>query len=105
MHRLAVLVHSKKCDIQVVPGKLKVIRIAAEKRHLEFRSKNQPHIGVLLETIEVIKGAGVKRDYIAADVSGGDTLFFNGSHSRFANFGCGGVVHAGADGSVDLVGD
>src|SRR5437764_13767792 len=105
MYRLAIFIYAKECDIQVVTGKLKVIRIAAKKGHLKFRRKNQPHVGVLFETIKVIESAGVERDYIAADVGGGDTLFFDGSHRRFANFGGGGVVHAGMDGGVDFVSD
>src|SRR5881227_2506648 len=102
MYRLTVLVHSKKCDIQVVAGKLKIIGIAAKKRHLKFGRKDQPHVGVFFETIKMIQGAGVERDYIAADVGSGGTLFFDGSHSSFASSGGGSVVHAGADGSVDL---
>src|SRR5205814_9015905 len=105
MNRLAVFVNAKECDIQVVTRELKVIRIAAEKCHLKFRRKNQPHVGVLFETIKVIQGAGVERDYVAADAGSGGTIFFQTSHGRFANFGGGGVVHAGMDGGVDFVGD
>ena len=53
----------------------------------------------------MIQDAGVERDHIAADAGGGDTLFFNASHRRFANFGGGSVVHAGMDGGVDFVSD
>src|SRR5438874_6129713 len=105
MNWLAVLVYAKECDIQVITGKLKVIRIAAKKGHLKFRCKNQPHVGVFVETIKVRESAGVERDHIAADAGGGDTLFFNASHRRFANFGGGSVVHAGMDGGVDFVSD
>src|SRR5438552_3294846 len=66
MNWLAVLVYAKECDIQVITGKLKVIRIAAKKGHLKFRCKNQPHVGVFVETIKVIESAGVESDHIEA---------------------------------------
>src|SRR5437868_12111599 len=105
MYRLAIFIYAKECDIQVVARELEIIRIAAKKGHLKFRSKNQPHIGVLFETIKVIESAGVERDYVAADAGSGGTIFFDAGHRRFANFGSGGVVHAGMDGGVDFVRD
>src|SRR5438874_11930007 len=98
MNWLAVLVNAKKCDIQIVARELEIIRIAAKKGHLKFRRKNQPHVGVLFETIKVIQDAGVERDYIAADVGGGGAIFFDAGHGRLTNFGGVGVVHAGMDG-------
>src|SRR5438132_8662139 len=105
MYRLAVLVNPKECDIQVVARELEIIRIASKKRHLKFRRKNQPHVGVLFKTIKVIESAGVERDYIAADAGSGGTIFFDAGHGCLAGLASGGVVHAGMDGGVDFVSD
>src|SRR5438309_4489442 len=100
MNRLAIFIHAKECDIQVVTRELEIIRIAAKKGHLKFRRKNQPHIGALFETIKVIESAGVERDYVAAGAGSGGTIFFDAGHRRLTSVGGGGVVHAGMDGGV-----
>src|SRR5438874_7295966 len=105
MYRPAIFIYAKECDIQVVTRELEIIRIAAEKCHLKFRRKNQPHIGVLFETIKVIESAGVERDYVAADAGRGGTIFFDAGHGCLAGLGGGSVVHAGMDGDVDFVSD
>src|SRR5438309_5280977 len=105
MNWLAVLVYAKECDIQVITGKLKVIRIAAKKGHLKFRCKNQPHVGALFETIKVIESSGVERDYVAADAGSGGTIFFDAGHGCLAGLRGGSVVHAEMDGGIDFVSD
>src|SRR5437762_4859700 len=105
MYRPAIFIYAKECDIQVVTRELEIIRIAAKKSHLKFRRKNQPHVGVLFETIKVIESAGVERDYVAADAGSGGAIFFNACHGRLTSLGGGGVVHAGTDGGVDFVSD
>src|SRR5437667_6039292 len=105
MYRLAIFIYAKECDIQIVARELEIIRIAAKKGHLKFRRKNQPHVGVFVETIKVIESAGVERDYVAADAGSGGTIFFDAGHGCLAGLRGGSVVHAGMDGGVDFVSD
>ena len=96
-----VLVGAKQANIQIVTGVLIIIRIAAEKRRLLLRGKNQPHIGVFFVTIKMILCALVERDDVAAQAGFVERLFFNLGLDRTA---CGKSVRrrsAGFDRSVD----
>ncbi len=64
--RFAVLVRAVHRRIEVEAGKLEVIRVAAEESRLLFRRPHEAHVGVLLETVEVVRPALVKGHDVAA---------------------------------------
>src|SRR5713101_7446562 len=65
MNRLVVFVNPEEANVEVVAGIFKIVRIAAVEGDLLLRSEHQTHVGVALETIELIQAALVKRDDIA----------------------------------------
>ena len=52
--RFAVLVNAEETDVQIIPGILEVIRVAAVERDLLLGSEHEADIGVALEAIEVV---------------------------------------------------
>ena len=53
--RLAVLVNAEEADVEVVAGILEVVRIAAEEGDRLLRGEDQPHVGIFLVAIEVVR--------------------------------------------------
>ena len=82
MGRLIIFVDAEETDVQIVAGIFEIIGIAAEEGGIEFRRKDQAHVGVLLIFIEVIHRAGVKSDHIAAQFRLGGALLLDGGHRR-----------------------
>ena len=64
--RLAILVDPEEADVEVEAGELEVIDITAKAGDGFLRGEDEPDIGVLLVTLEVIEAALVERDDIAA---------------------------------------
>src|SRR4051794_19391795 len=59
--RFLVLVNTEETHVEVVARKFEVVRIATEKSNLLFRSENEPHVGVLLEAVQVVLAALIER--------------------------------------------
>ena len=66
VRRLAVFIHAEERDIQVVPRIGEVVRIASEKRHVEFRREHQPYVGIFFVLIQVIHRPRIQRHHVAA---------------------------------------
>ena len=78
--RLIVFVNAEKADVEVVARKREIIGIAAVKRNLLFRSKDQTDVGVAFETIEVVLAALVERDHVAAQAGLVERFLFDLGH-------------------------
>ena len=65
--RLAVFINAEQADVQIEPGIFKVVRVAPVKRDLLFRREDEAHVGVFLETVEVILATLIQRDHVAAE--------------------------------------
>src|SRR5687767_14193521 len=57
LRRLVILVHAKETHIEAVPGKLEVVRIAAEKGDLLLGREYEADVCILLESIYVVRAA------------------------------------------------
>ena len=63
--RLAVLVRAEERNIEIVTRIFKVVGVATEERHIEFRCEDQPNVVVLLVFVEVVHGSRIQGDDIA----------------------------------------
>ncbi len=86
---LVVLVDAEEADVQVVARELEVVGVAAEEGDRMFRRKDQANIGVLLEAIEMVESAVIKRDHVTPE---------SGSVERFLLY----RVHRSPSGLVRL---
>src|SRR3954447_7977344 len=64
LRRLAVLVSPEDADIEIVARVFEIIRIAAVKRDLLFRSKHQSDVIVSLVAVKMIQPALIERNDI-----------------------------------------
>ncbi len=64
--RLAVLVGTEEADVEIEARKFEVVGVAAEGRDRLFRGHHQPHVGVLLVAIKVVRAALVQSHHVAA---------------------------------------
>ena len=62
--RLAIFVHPKKADIQIVPGILEIIGIPAEEGHLLLGREDQPHVVITFVPVKMERAALVECDDI-----------------------------------------
>lgn len=65
--RLSIFVDAEEGHVQIVSRVLKVVGVAAEERDRELWRECQPHVGVFLVAIEVIRPTLIKRDDVAAE--------------------------------------
>ena len=63
---LAVLVGAEDADVQVEARVLEIVRVAAVKRDALLGREDQPHVGVTLEAVEMVRAALVQRDHVGA---------------------------------------
>ena len=105
--RLAIFVGAKQADVQVMARELEVVRVAAVKSDLLLGRKDEPHIGVTLEAVKMIRPALPKRDDIGAQaravlgllLDSGDDLAARGKGVCW-----GGVIgHRGVDAGGDVL--
>ncbi len=61
---LAVFVSAEETDVQVEARKLEIVHVAAEERDLLFGREHEPHVGVTLELIQMIRATLPERDDI-----------------------------------------
>ena len=66
---LVVLVGAINRRIEVVPRKLEVIRITAEKRDLLLWRPDQANIRIFLVAVQMILGSAVQRDDVASQAA------------------------------------
>ena len=77
-------------SIQTVSRILEVVGITAKERDRRLGSPHQPHVGVFLIAVEVIPGAAVQRDHVAAQAGFVQRLLFDLRHHgspRLKRFG------------------
>ena len=92
---LAIFVHPKKADIEIVPGILEVVGITAEEGHLLLRREDQPHVVITFVLVKVVGAALVKCDDIRPQPGFIFAFLFNGSDGRVARLGSLIARHAG----------
>ena len=64
---LAVFINAEQADVQIKAGIFKVVRVAAVERDLLLRREDEAHVGVFLETVQMILAALIQRDHVAAE--------------------------------------
>ena len=84
----AVFVKPDKGAIQIVAGKIEIVRIAAEEGRLPFHRKHQPHVGIFAVGVKLVLAALIERDHLAAE------FFFLAGTALL--FHCGNLAIAGA---------
>src|SRR4029450_5586739 len=62
--RVAIFVHPKKANIEIVPGILEVVGVTAEEGHLLLRREHQPYIVITFVSVKMVSAALVKCDDI-----------------------------------------
>ena len=62
--RPAMLVGAEEADVEVEPGKLEVVGVAAKEGDLLLRREDQPHVGVFLRAVEVVGASLIERDHV-----------------------------------------
>ena len=62
--RLAIFVHPKKADIEIVPRILEVVGVTAEEGHLLLRREDQPHVIITFVPVKMVRTALVECDDI-----------------------------------------
>src|SRR4051812_736310 len=77
LRRLAVFVSAEDADVEVEPGILEVIGIAAVKRDLLFRSKDQANVVITLVAVKVELAALIKGHHIRTQPGFFFALFFD----------------------------
>src|SRR5689334_2334156 len=77
MYWLTIFVNTNEGHVDIEAWEIEVVRVATEKRGLEFRHEHETHIGVLLVTIEIVLSALVKRDDVRAQPGGFSRLRFD----------------------------
>ena len=77
---LAVFIHAKEADVEVVSGKFKIVGIAAKERNLLFGCKHEPHISVLFQPIEMVTRSLIERNDVASQARCRKRFFFNRCH-------------------------
>jgi len=85
--RLAILVGAKKADVEVVPGKLEVVGVAAEEGDLLLGRKHQPHVGVFAGPVEMVGAPLVERDDVAAQSAGRQRFLLDLGHHAASGSG------------------
>ena len=79
-HGLAVsAVNAKKAHIEIIPGEVEVIGVAAEERDAIFRRHHQSNVREAAVLVQVVATAAIKADHFTAKVVAGRALFFNRS--------------------------
>src|SRR6185436_12250039 len=82
LNGLVVFVDTKQRHIQIVTGEVEVVGISSEKRDRKLRSKDQPHVSVLLVAIKIVLSALVERNHIASQTGLLGGFFFYRGDSR-----------------------
>jgi len=77
LRRPAVLVGPEEADVEVVAGKLEIVRVAAEKGDLPLRGEDEPHVGVFLRAVEVVEASLVQGDDVAPQPRGRQRLLLD----------------------------
>src|SRR5262249_45936161 len=68
VERAAVTVDPQIGEIEIVTREFEIVGIAAKKRNLPFRRKDQPHILVATIFVEVLDAPAIERDDVAAEI-------------------------------------
>src|SRR5439155_11459709 len=63
LRRLTVFVNAKDANIEIEPGILEIVWVAAIKGHLLFRREDDSHIIIAFVTIKMIRAALIKCHY------------------------------------------
>jgi hypothetical protein len=87
LRRLAIFVHPKKADIEIVPGILEVIGVTPEEGHLLLRREDQPHVIVTFVSVKMVRAALVEGDDIRPQFGFIFAFLFNVSDGRIARAG------------------
>src|ERR1039458_6192719 len=74
---LAVFISAKQADVEVIARVFKVIRVAAIESNLLFRREYDPHVGIALVTVELIRATFPKRDHIRKQAGAVERFLFN----------------------------
>src|SRR6185369_5841052 len=77
MYWLTIFVNTHEGHVDIEAREIEVIRIAAEKRGLEFRHEHETNVRVFLVTIEIVLSALVKRDDVRPQPGGFRRLRFD----------------------------
>ena len=80
--RPSMLVGAEEADVEVEPGKLEVVGVAAKEGDLLLRREDQPHVGVLLRAVEVVGASLIERDHVTPQSGRRQRLLFDLGHRR-----------------------
>jgi hypothetical protein len=105
LRRFPVFVGAEETDVEVMPRKLEVVRVAAKECDLLFRRENQPDIGVALERVEMIRPALPQGHHIRPQPGAILGFLFDLGDDLPARGKGGGGVRILRDGGIDACSD